>query len=71
MRRDTEQYVRPALVARELPSATLATWRFRLGALVVLILLVLAVVLAFVKFSGVGAEDPGLGGALQPVTQLR
>jgi hypothetical protein len=70
MRRDNEHYVRPALVARELPSAALATWRFRLGSFLVLVLLVLAVVLAFVTFSGVGAEDPGLGGALPHVVQL-
>jgi hypothetical protein len=64
MRRDTEQYVRPALVAREAPSTAFARWRFRLLAVVVLVLLVALVVLAFVTFSGVGAEDPGLSGGL-------
>jgi hypothetical protein len=70
MRRDAEQYVRPALVARELPSGAAAVWRFRLGALIVLVLLVGAVVYAFVTAGGVGAEDPGLGGGLPAITQL-
>ncbi|MGZ6792364.1 MAG: hypothetical protein ACXVFV_05380 [Mycobacteriales bacterium] len=64
--RRSEQYVRPALVARELPAAWLATWRFRLVALLALALLAAAVVALFLHFSNVTAEDPGLGGALSP-----
>jgi hypothetical protein len=71
MARSSEQYVRPALVASESPSRAAAAWRFRLGALLVLILLVAAVIYMFVTFSGVGAEDPGLGGGLPRVTQLQ
>ncbi|MCW2600586.1 MAG: hypothetical protein JWM02_2415 [Frankiales bacterium] len=61
-----EDYVRPPLVARELPSTTLAIWRFRVGALLLLALLTLAVTLLFLHFSGVTAEDPGLSGSLSP-----
>jgi hypothetical protein len=70
MPRESEQYVRPALVAREAPSAALAVWRFRLVALLVMVGLVALVVYLFVTLSGVGAEDPGLGGGLPRVVQL-
>ena len=63
----SEQYVRPALVARELPATWLATWRFRLVALLALALLTAAVIALFLHFSNITAEDPGLGGALRPV----
>ena len=68
-RQSAEDYVRPPLVPRELPSPRFATWRFRVGALLLLTLLTLAVVLLFLHFSGVTAEDPGLGGALSPARQ--
>jgi hypothetical protein len=60
-----EDYVRLPLVPRERGSVALASWRFRVGALIALALLVAAVVWLFLHFSNVGAEDPGLGGALR------
>ena len=52
------------MLAVEAPSAAAAVWRFRLVGLLLLALLALGVVLAFLHFSGVTAEDPGLSGAL-------
>ncbi len=63
-RRSAEDYVRPPLVPREQRSPAFAAWRFRAGALLLLALLTLAVIWLFLHFSGVAAEDPGLGGAL-------
>ena len=60
-----EQYVRPPLVAAEAPSPTLARWRYRLVATVLLLLTLAALLWLFLHFSGVtGGEDPGLVGAL-------
>ena len=55
-----EQYVRPPLVPREAPPAWLAVWRFRLVALVVLLLLVLLSYRVYQEFSGATDQDPGL-----------
>lgn len=68
--RMTEHYVRPPLIARELPSPAAAAWRFRVVALLLLALLVAAVVALFLHFSGVTSEDPGIGGALHPAQHL-
>ena len=65
-----EQYVRPPVVATEPGSPTVALWRFRIVALLLLVGLTLVVVMLFLHFSGVTAEDPGLGGALRPARGL-
>lgn len=53
--------MRPPLVAREPASTAVAVWRFRVIATVLLLALAALVVALFLKFSGVTAEDPGLG----------
>ena len=64
-RRSSESWVRPPVVARELPSAALARWRYRVVALVLLALVVLLFVGLFLRFSNItGGEDPGLVGSL-------
>ncbi len=68
-RRSAEDYVRPPLVPREPRSPAVAAWRFRAGAVLLLALLTLAVIWLFLHFSGVTAEDPGLGGALTPAVR--
>lgn len=62
----TEHYVRPPLFAREARPAWIAVWRFRLFALIVLALAVLAAVLLFREFTGATSQDPGIG-ALAPL----
>jgi hypothetical protein len=57
-----EDYVRPPLVPREAPSTALAAWRYRLVAALLLAALTVIVVLLFLHFSDVTAEDPGFGG---------
>jgi hypothetical protein len=64
-----EQYVRPPLVPREAPPAWLAVWRFRLVALVVLLLLVLLSYRVYQELSGATDQDPGLS-SLPAVTLL-
>ncbi len=59
-----EQYVRPALVPREVRSPRAAVWRFRLVAALLLGLLVLGVALLFLAFAGTTAEDPGINGSM-------
>ena len=61
----TERWVSPPLVPREPAPRWVAVWRFRLGALLLLALLVLAVVLLYRQLSGANAQDPGIG-ALPP-----
>ena len=56
-----ERWVRPPVVAREAPPAWIAVWRFRLLALLVLALLVVAAVLVFRQLTGANAQDPGVG----------
>ena len=70
MRGAREDYVRPPIVASELAPPSRAIWRFRLIAVLLLLLLTYVVVRLFLHFSGVTAEDPGLGGALSQVRQL-
>lgn len=61
-----EPYVRPPLIAAEPRSAVVALWRYRLGAGIVLLVVLLALVWLFLRFSGVtNGEDPGFGAALQ------
>jgi hypothetical protein len=55
-----EQYVRPPLVPREPPPAWIAVWRFRLIALLLLVVLVMIGYRAFREFSGATDQDPGL-----------
>ena len=62
-----ERWVSPPLVPREPRPAWVAVWRFRLAALLVLGLLVLATVLLYRQLSGANAQDPGIG-ALPAVT---
>ena len=52
--------MRPPVVAREAPPAWIGVWRFRLFALVVLALLVLAAVAVFRQVTGANAQDPGI-----------
>lgn len=63
-----EQYVRPPLYAREDKPAWVAVWRFRLFALIVLALAVLAAVLLFRQFTGATAQDPGIGALASTAT---
>ena len=60
-----ERWVSPPLVPREPPRAWVAVWRFRLLALLVLGLVVLATVLLYRQLTGANAQDPGIG-ALPP-----
>lgn len=55
-----EQYVRPPLVGREPAPRWRAVWRFRVTALVLLVLVVVAGYFAFQQLSGATAQDPGL-----------
>lgn len=66
----SEDYVRPPIVPHEPGSAAGATWRFRIGAVLVLALIVYVLAKLFLRFSGIGTEDPGLGGALGPFGPL-
>jgi hypothetical protein len=62
-----ERWVRPPVVAAELPSGRLALWRYRVVSLLLLAAVAAAVVLLFLKFSNVtGGEDPGIGGLTRP-----
>ena len=56
-----ERWVHPPVVAREAPPAWIAVWRFRLIALVLLALVVLAAVAVFRQVTGANAQDPGVG----------
>jgi hypothetical protein len=56
-----ERWVSPPLVPREPAPAWVAVWRFRLFALVILALVVLATVLVYRHFAGANAQDPGVG----------
>ena len=62
--------MRPPVLAREAPPAWIGVWRFRLLALLVLALLVLAGFLVFRQVTGANAQDPGVG-ALPLVVALR
>lgn len=55
-----ERWVRPPVLAREAPPAWIAVWRFRLVALLVLALLVVAAVAVFRQVTGANAQDPGI-----------
>ena len=55
-----ERWVHPPVVAREPAPAWIALWRFRLVALVVLVVLVLIGVALFRQFTGANAQDPGI-----------
>jgi hypothetical protein len=64
-----EQYVRPPLIAREAKSDRLAVWRFRVIAVLVMLLLTVLVGWGMIKALGIGQEDPGFGGHSRiPVT---
>jgi hypothetical protein len=58
-----EQYVRPPLVAREPQPRWLVVWRFRVTALALLVLVVIAGYIAFQHLSGAASQDPGLSSA--------
>jgi cytochrome bd-type quinol oxidase subunit 1 len=55
-----ERWVHPPVVAREAPPAWIALWRFRLLALLLLALLVVAAVAVFRQVTGANAQDPGV-----------
>jgi hypothetical protein len=55
-----EHYVRPPLVGREAPPPWLAIWRFRVTALALLVLIVIAGYVVFQHLSGATGQDPGL-----------
>jgi hypothetical protein len=62
-----ETWVRPPVVAAEAPSRSLALWRYRVLALVLLLLVLAGFVWLFLTFSDVtGGEDPGIG--VRPAT---
>jgi hypothetical protein len=63
-----ERYVRPPLIAREAPSQRLAVWRFRVLALMLLTVLVVALVMVLINLLGIGNEDPGFTGGLRVVS---
>lgn len=63
-----ETWVRPPVVAVEPPNPRIAVWRYRLVGLLLLAVLAVLAGWLFLRISGVAAEDPGLGGALAPVT---
>ena len=57
-----EQWVRPPVVAAEPRSARAALWRYRVVSGLLLLLVAVAVVWLFLRFSNVtGGEDPGIG----------
>ena len=58
-----EHWTRPPLVPREAPPAWLATWRFRLVALLVLALLAAGAVQLVRWATGATAQDPGISAA--------
>lgn len=58
-----EHWTRPPLVARELPPRWRATWRFRLLAVLLLVLLVAGAVQLYRMLSGATDQDPGIGAA--------
>ena len=55
-----ERYVRPPLVAREAPAPWIPIWRFRITALALLALLLIAGYVVFQHLSGAASQDPGL-----------
>ena len=55
-----ESYVRPPLIAREPAPRWHAVWRFRVTALALLVLAVIAGYIVFQHLSGATAQDPGL-----------
>ncbi|MCU1596133.1 MAG: hypothetical protein JWO12_3525 [Frankiales bacterium] len=64
-RRAREDYVRPPLVPHEPGSRSVATWRYRVVALLLLAATVALFALLFLKFSNItGGEDPGLNQGL-------
>ena len=64
----SERYVRPPLLAREVPAAWIAVWRFRLVALALLAVQVLIVVLLFRQLTGATEQEPGVGALHQFMT---
>jgi hypothetical protein len=57
-----ERWVHPPVVAAEPRSPKAALWRYRVVSLLLLLLVAIAVVWLFLKFSNVtGGEDPGIG----------
>ena len=65
-----ERWVHPPVVAREAVPAWVGVWRFRVVALLLLLVLVLGTAVLFLHVSGLTSEDPGLGGALSPARSL-
>lgn len=55
-----ERWFSPPVVAREVPPAWIATWRFRMVAFLLLAALVLLAVVAFRQVTGANAQDPGI-----------
>jgi hypothetical protein len=64
-----EPYVRPPLVAREPSPPWLAIWRFRVTALALLVLVLIAGYTVFQHLSGATDQDPGISSA--PAARLR
>jgi len=56
-----EHWTRPPVVPREAPPAWRAAWRYRLVALLLLVLVVAGVVQLFRVMSGATGQDPGIG----------
>ncbi|MCU1587253.1 MAG: hypothetical protein JWN31_746 [Frankiales bacterium] len=58
----SEHYVHPPLVAREPGSDAVAVWRFRVVAILLMLLLTALVGWGMIKALNIGAEDPGFSG---------
>ena len=56
-----ESYVRPPLVPREATPTWVVVWRFRLAALLLMVVVVLLGYRAFQSYSGATDQDPGIG----------
>lgn len=69
-RRGTDRYVRPPIVAKEPPSRTLAIWRFRIVAFIVLAALAL-VVLYIARHLINTEQNPTFGGFPASTVVLR
>jgi len=66
MGRDTDDYVRPPLVGREPTPRWHGVWRFRLAALVIVLLLAWVVLIVTRHFVNT-EQNPGFGTAPAPI----
>jgi len=64
-----EQYIRPPIVAREVPDQRVAVWRFRAYLILALLALGFGIFLVAKAIVGGGEGNPNVGGTL-PVMQV-